>query len=271
MTESVVSFTSPPVVEVVAGVSFDVEPAELDAVLGAFWKDRLKQRFPRIQRQAPYLPALEQFSSDLLVAPSAIPLAGAPYLPARLWAMTEDEQELLQLQPGYFACNWRKFSPDIEYDRWPNRRETFRQWYTEFKEYLADADIPQLNVRQCEVTYINHIESDLYPDHGSLFAKAFTLSPNREPEYEFEMATSQFQFLVNGDDGSKGRLYVKALPGFSKKGEAVYVLELTVRGMPAGQELPELMGFFDNARRAIVKSFVSLTSVEMHEKWGIQR
>lgn len=270
MTEQVVSFTSPPVVEVVAGVTFDVVSAETDAVLGAFWKDRLREQFPHIQRQPPYQPAIEQFSTDFLPSDPPAELSLSPFPAARLWASATDEQELIQLQPGYFACNWRKLETGAEYDRWPNRRQAFQRWYNEFVSYLLESNIPEPDIRQCEVTYINHIAADDGSNHQQLFDRTFGVSFDHPTGYPFELAAIQAQFLVGDAGNPNGRLYAKIMPAFSKKGLPLYVFELTVRGIPKGPRLDDAIDFLDDGRDAINSAFVTMTSDQIHEEWGMQ-
>jgi hypothetical protein len=54
MTNSIVSFDAPPVVEVVVGVTFDGIGAETSALLSAFWKEYLRNEYPSLQQQPPY-------------------------------------------------------------------------------------------------------------------------------------------------------------------------------------------------------------------------
>jgi hypothetical protein len=63
--ESIVSFRRPPVVEVVAGVAFEGLGPDAGPLLGAFWKECLRQQFPTLQQQPPYSPPDEQFPPEL--------------------------------------------------------------------------------------------------------------------------------------------------------------------------------------------------------------
>lgn len=156
VTDHIVSFTSPPVVEVVAGVSFTGVNAEAGALLAAFWKENLRHDYPALQQQPPYSPPVEQFRSS--VEPLSLSLDfGAVFPFARLWALSQDENELLQLQPGWFACNWRKVNPDDEYDRWPRRRDAFAKTFDHLSQLLVEEGVAEPKIQQCEVSYINHI------------------------------------------------------------------------------------------------------------------
>ncbi len=147
-----VSFRSPPVVEVIAAVAFEgMSQPEVAPLLGAYWRERLREQFPRLEQQPPYFPPTEQF-------PAPGPFGqlhwsvGPP--PIRWWALTQDGTQLLQLQPNWFACNWRKVQPHDDYDRWPARRDAFARWYLDLTEFLRSEGLPGPRVIQCEVTYI---------------------------------------------------------------------------------------------------------------------
>jgi uncharacterized protein (TIGR04255 family) len=268
MTESIVSFSSPPVVEVVAGVAFDGLSPETSVLLAAFWKERLRSRFPILQQQPAYTPPDEQFPSGGRAL--SFNLIAGPQ-PARLWAQSSDTHELLQLQPGWFACNWRKVQPSDEYDRWGSRRAAFQHYFSELSEYLASEGTGRPKVRQCEVTYINHIRSSrAWSSHGD-FAKIFAgVQPSVTPA-AVEQISAQAQFILANDDGAFGRLYTKILPAFDADGQSpLYVFELTARGAPRGDGIDGALTFLDLGREAIDLTFLALTTTAMHAEWGFQ-
>jgi uncharacterized protein (TIGR04255 family) len=268
--ESIVSFASPPVVEVVAGVAYDGLTAEAGALLAAFWKEQLRREFPALQQQPPYSPPDEQFPYD---GGRSISLNLIPGLPAaRLWAQSSDGQEVLQLQPGWFACNWRKVQSGGEYDRWSSRREAFKRNFMALSDYLASEGAGQPKVRQCEVTYINHISVSSTWEKHSDFAKIFKISRHIDTPYPLEQASYQAQFRLDGNDEPYGRIYVKVLPAFGADGKTpLYVFELTARGMPLGDGVEGALAFLDRGREAVDLTFVALTTDAMHREWGFQQ
>lgn len=268
VSDSIVSFASPPVVEVVAGVTYDGPTAEEGALLAAFWKEHLRRQFPSFQQQPPYSPMDEQFP----LGGRSINLNLIPGLPAaRLWAQSSDGQEVLQLQPGWFACNWRRVQSGGEYDRWPSRREAFKRNFTALADYLAQEGAGQPKVRQCEVTYINHITASKVWSKHSDFANIFKLSPHVNTSYPLEQASYQSQFRLERNGEPYGRLYAKILPAFGTDGRTpLYVFELTARGMPLGDGVEGALAFLDLGRQAIDLTFVALTTEAMHQEWGFR-
>ena len=268
MTDSIVSFSSPPVVEVVAGVTFDGLSADASVLLGAYWKEHLRSRFPNLQYQPTYSPPDEQFPSGSRAL--SLNLIAGPQ-PARLWAQSNDGQELLQLQPGWFACNWRKVQPDDEYDRWGSRRAAFEQHFSDLCGYLANEGAGQPKVRQCEVTYINHIRSSSRWSSHADFAKIFSgVQPSITPS-RVEQISAQAQFIMDNEAGAFGRLYTKILPAFDIDGQSpLYVFELTARGAPQGDGIDGALGFLDRGREVIDLTFLAMTTSAMHEEWGFR-
>ncbi|SRR6266498_119828 len=268
MNDVIVSFASPPVVEVVVGVAYDGLASEAGALLAAFWKERLRQQFPSLQQQPPYSPTDEQFPLE----GRSISLNLIPGLPvARLWAQSGDGQEVLQLQPGWFACNWRKVQSGQEYDRWSSRRNAFKHNFEALSDYLSREGAGQPKVRQCEVTYINHITvSEAWSKHSDI-AEIFEIAPHLNTPYPLEQASYQAQYGLERDGEPYGRLYTKVLPAFGADGRTpLYVFELTARGVPQGDDVEGALAFLDQGRRAIDLTFVALTTELMHEEWGLQ-
>lgn len=272
----IVAFRSPPVTEVVAAVAFESSAPEdvLESLLSAFWAERLRSDFPSLQRQPAYSPPVERFgaggpSQDLRVRFTL----GAP--PTRLWAMTDGGKELLQLQPGWFACNWRKVQPQTQYDRWPQRRASFEKCFADMQAFLAERGVADLRPYQCEVTYINQIRAGAswksHADVGAIFAAA----TNRRlaVELPLERVSGQLDFLFNGPDGSTGpagRLHVTLNPGFADGGDdPIYVLDLTARGAPLSQDQAGVLDFLDLGRATIDRAFLALTSEALHTEWGL--
>jgi uncharacterized protein (TIGR04255 family) len=270
MTDSIVSFTSPPVVEVVAGVAFEGLSTETSALLAAFWKEHLREKFPSLQQQPPYSAPDERFPGNGRSFSFNLNL-GSAFPAARLWVQSSDGQQLLQLQPGWFACNWRKVDTGQEYDRWQSRRTTFRQYFTELSDYLAAEGAGQPKIRQCEVTYINHIiPSAVWSRHPDS-ATIFSFSPPANTPYPLEQMSAQLQFALIQDGVPYGRLHAQVTPAFGPDGIApLYVFELTARGAPLGDDINGALAFLDRGREAVDRTFVALTTDTMHKEWGLQ-
>ena len=270
VTDGIVTFTKPPVVEVVAGVALSGLPAEGSALLGAFWKDVLRSRMPHLTVQPPYLP-LSEFPT---------PGAGANLIfgmeqgfpPPRLWASTAAQDELVQLQTGWFACNWRKVQPTDEYDRWSSRRAAFVEHFSAMCEYLAEAGLPTPIVTQCEVTYINHIVAGTrWSSHADAAKILRNPPPGSSVGLPLEQVMTEAQYALLDGGRPVGRLHLKFQPALARDGRSpIYVLELTARGAPLGSGLDGALAFLDLGRLAIDRAFLASTTDEMHDEWGLR-
>lgn len=267
----IVDFDDPPVVEVVAGVAFDGLGPEAAPYVAAFWNQHLRERFPRIEQQPAYTPPRETLNDE--PPPSQIQfeiLAGVP--PVRLWVSSVSNEELIQLQPGWFACNWRKTRPGSAYDHWQARREALATWFSAFSEFIASQGAGVPKVTQCEVTYVNHILPNHLWDNHSQADRIFPFMSARTTEGQLERFSTEMEFALSEGGSQFGRLHVKVLPAYAKDGRTpLYVLELTARGpvQAEGIGAESATSFLDKGRSAIVKTFMQLTSEEMQAKaWG---
>ncbi|MEI2765274.1 MAG: TIGR04255 family protein [Dermatophilaceae bacterium] len=258
-------FDEAPVVEVVVGITLDPCGPAAGPLMSAFWKEHLREAFPIVEVQPPYSPPVEEFGRSQ--PPLMQVQLGVGFSDSRLFALSKDRQELIQLQPGWFACNWRKANPGDDYDHWPRRRGVFDGWHSLLAKYMARESGVTPAVRQCEVTYVNHITpNNEWSDHSD-FGRIFTATLGAGASERLESLSVQAQSTLVSEQGAPiGRLYVKIIPGFARDGTTpIYVLELTARGMLTG--LSEGTGFLDAGREAIVATFISLTTPAMHAEW----
>lgn len=269
MSDVEISFTQPPVVEVIAGVALDGLGPEAGPSLTAFWHTELRAEYPNLEQQPPYFPPVEEFPTAVGGMGFQVNVGGPL---TRLWASSDDGQELLQLQPGWFACNWRKVKPHDAYDRWPSRRRAFETSFRRLTNFLAADGGGEPKVTQCEVTYVNHIGRGELEHGHSDFERLFRVNLPETP-FRLEQVASQASFVLAGEAGEPiGRLHARAFPAFDRDGTTpLYVLELTVRGRPLGDGLDGALAFLDQGRDAINDAFVALTTDEMQAVWGRER
>lgn len=267
------SYDRPPIVEVVASTSFDRLPTQASAVFGAFWKEKLADSFPVIQEQPPHVPPIERFGMSSFAPELRLQLS-QQFPSPRFWFLTDTGDELLQLQPDWLSCNWRKVQPDAKYSRWPSRREKFIEFYTLLDQYLIESGIGPLVAQQCEVTYINHIFPDkVWRDHGELHKILRIVNhTGSDTGLEPEQANVNFNFTMSNADGEHiGRLHLTAVPAYAEMNkQPVYRLELTARGAPLGPGLDGVMEFLDKGRETIVRTFAAVTTSEIQHEWGLR-
>ena len=268
MIESIVRFNNPPVVEVVAGVSFGAIPPDFGPILSAFWKEKLRDRFPSLQQQPPYSPPDEVFGDQPGLGGITFQFGG-PFVEGRLWATSVDGTELLQLQSNWFARNWRKVGAGSEYDRWPSRRAALESSLRELQSYLGEIRMDLPSIRQCEVSYVNHIALEGVADGHAGVGHVLCGQEALSGSLPVEQATIQARYVIPDDGGRPiGRLHVGMSPALDAAGKPIYVLELTARGKPETPTTEASLVFLDHGRSAINATFVALTTPEMHTAWG---
>jgi uncharacterized protein (TIGR04255 family) len=264
------SFKTPPVTEVVLGVSFRAIAGLSVPYLGQLWRENFAEHFPSIEEQPPYVPPVERFDPGGMMPNISLEFQ-AVTIP-RLWFLTRDGDELLQVQRNWFACNWRKVTPGAAYDRYPPRRAAFEKWFTTLSDFVRHNDLGEIAPVQCEVTYVNHILSNsAWQNLGQLdrvvkFVNRVKGDFLREPD---QVRVNAQYIISNASDEPIGRLHLDAQPAFrTEDRKPMFVLNLTARGKPEGDDLNGILAFLDRGRQWIVEAFVDMTTEEMQKEWG---
>lgn len=265
-----VNFDDPPVTEVVVAVAFAPIPSLTMAHMGVFWSKYLAHHFPTVQEQAPYDPPIERFDESEPTGLS-LKLENRPPLP-RLWFKSHDEQELIQLQRDWFACNWRKVDPDAEYGRWSHRRDSFHTWFSSFVRFISELNLGAVRPTQCEVTYLNHIHPDSVWSSHSELAKITTLAGKpRDFLPPAEEVRLHYKYVIGSDGVRVGRLHVQCDPVIDRKdGTPAFAFNLTARGAPFDESVEGVLKFLEVGREWVTRSFKAITTTEMHHVWGIR-
>src|SRR5688500_16794186 len=98
-----VSFSRPPVVEVVTSVRFSAMPTKAYVSLGELHSADWATNYPRLEEQPRYEPPIETFPGPVpRSVPFDLPLPTPPSLP-RLWFVSEQGYDLLQVQQDWFS------------------------------------------------------------------------------------------------------------------------------------------------------------------------
>jgi uncharacterized protein (TIGR04255 family) len=258
-------FDEPPVVETVLSVQFEPLIEMRTAHLGLLW-EKYRPNFPKTEERPGLGPVFEQFPE----APRTrlgleLQTYENPPVP-RLWFITTQGNEMIQVQPDRFIRNWRKEGEGETYPRYEKNKASFERDFAAFREFVAEYHLGTPRVNQCEVTYVNHILSgqgwDSFGDVDKVFS--FWRPPVDRIPGNAEDLRAYTRFVIPGDGATPaGRLHVEIQPAFRPSdNKAMYVFHLTARG-----QVGESFEFFDLGREWIVKSFAALTTPRMHEVW----
>jgi len=265
------SFREPPVIEVVLAVSFETIQGLDNLQVSRLWDTEFRTDFPKVEQQSPYLPPVERFGHRARIPEFKLEMLEAPPMP-RYWFINETDTQVIQLQNNWFACNWRKRPEDPEYRRYDSIRGPFARYFQHLSTFVEEESLGSIKPIQCEVTYINHIfPNEEWGDHGELL-KIVRLWRDGDPT-GFLPAPEQVQFtasyVIPGEPDPRGRLHVAMQPAFTVEDERpIYVLNMTARGAPLGDNLEGVLGFLDIGHEWVVRGFTAITSDVMHRVWG---
>ena len=264
-------FSDPPVIEVALGVQFDELPGLKTSHVGLLW-EKFRDQLPRTQDHSPLPPSFEKFDAIPLPQPSVrFEQVDSPPL-LRCWFMSEEEDQMIQIQQGRFVHNWRKVGLKEDYPRYGTIRARFFEELKIFEEFLSKESLGKLVPNQCEITYVNVIvTNDYWETHGQVDKVLSILSREYSDSFlpEPETVSISTQFVIKQDDNPIGRLHIKGEPVFRQDDMVPgFQLTLTARGEPAGEGLDKILDFMDIGREWIVRGFTSVTTKMMHDRWG---
>lgn len=268
------SFKKPPVVEVVLSLQFNTIGKLRVPELGLLSAD-FRKELPRSEEQATLPPAYERFGPETPQAPRVrIETFDTPPLP-RIWLLSNDGSDLVQVQQDRFIINWRgtgRSAAVCSYPRFPSVFESFKRRLGVFQAFLSREGLGEITPNQCEVTYINHIESaddpDTRPDPSGILTIWNTKYSDQFLGQPEDVAL-KIRYVIPGADGKQaGRLHVSLQPAVRlSDGRPIYIMELTARGAPLGPDLESAYRFFEIGHEWIVRGFTSITTQRMHQIW----
>jgi uncharacterized protein (TIGR04255 family) len=256
VSEPLPEFEAPPLVEVVLGIQFNPVPAIRPIELSSL-REKWRSTYPLVQEQPPLPAQVEAMQPGM---PTFQVTLGGPQ--PRLWFMTGDETELVQIQNDRLIVNWRETPDRRVYPRFPRVRERLEQRAHDVQDFVG----APLGITQVEVTYINAIEPG--DDLGSVEHVLQNWQP-LEDHHLGRPAQARVALVFDVPDIGRPpvRMYVACDPGQRPDGAHAFFLTLTIRGAPAEESLEGAMRFMDEAHEHAVLSFTELTPTAMHDVW----
>lgn len=159
----------------------------------------------------------------------------------RMWFVSADGTELIQLQRNRFVRNWRHHAPAAVSPRYPVLRSVSPK-----------------------------ISCSLLTSWSRNDSRHFTIgaAPDVFPGDELEDTRVIAKWIMKDGGRPIGRLHVDLRPAYMTENHApVWNLNLVARGAPLGSGLEGLLQFMDAGRDRIVHAFEQLTTKEMHDEW----
>ena len=268
--ETLPDFANPPVIEVALSVVFQPLPGYTSAHAGLFWT-KVSGQFPRIEEQPP-IAIPDELESPQLVD-SGVRFESMKGFPQpRIWLISENGNELLQVQSDTFSCNWRQEMAGTSYPRYHHVKSQFSQNFRQFSEFADQARLGAIAPTRCEVSYVNHIPAGQGWERFGELHKILSGCADKQNVFlpEAEEVRYNAKFAMRDQSGQfLGRLTVSAQPAVRRSDKKPLIaLTLTSRGRPIGAGISGVLTFFDLGREWIVRGFTDLTADEMHRVWG---
>ncbi len=263
--ETLPDFANPPLNEVVLGVQFS-SPRGYQQILAYEVWGLYRSQFPNVEELPPLPPSFETFGLPSPMQFNFNVMTGAKH--DRFWFLSPKGDELIQFQDDRLLHNWRKVGDATnEYPRFERMIESFEAELLKLQQYCAKLTPQELNVTQCEVSYINHIyvdADDRQLDAGDVFR--FAQFPGEKPE-DFSF---NFRRTISGADGSPiGRITGEVQSAIhNQTGSKIFIFTLTARGAPAKPNIASALEFLKVGREMVVNSFAELTTEAAHKIWG---
>jgi uncharacterized protein (TIGR04255 family) len=178
---------------------------------------------------------------------------------------TDDDYELIQFQGDRLLHNWRKLANHAnEYPRFDTIIGKFTGEIRRFEQFCSELQPQKLIIRQCELSYINHIRVAPGQLRVGEWLKFISFG-EQEPD---DFAATFRRTITSGDGQPRGRLICESATNLDLSGEAFIALTLTVRGIPERPETDSALEFITRGREMIVRTFADITTESAHKAWG---
>jgi uncharacterized protein (TIGR04255 family) len=257
-------FQKPPAVETLVGFHFFPLQNWKTPNFGLFWQE-IKKEYPDAQVH----PALAEqaLRVELNSALASIKLTGD--VPVRWWYVHKSGKRLIQVQADSFIQNWRKRDTDDPYLHYKELRPAFQKTWSQFLRFLKRQRVESPRVRQCEVTYVNHIDRGEGWRSFADLADVFSVWRGRTycgflPTPDLVSMNAFYPI-----EGQTGRLQIMVQPGI-RQPDAKQTLQLTITALckPASSQPSDLFKSLDLGRKWVVRGFEDFTTEKMHTIWG---
>lgn len=248
-----VDYERPPVVETAFALLFPPVKGWTVFHLGLLW-GRLRKRYAHAEARLP-TGSVQLDDLNLKLGPD-IHLES---FPLRSWFIDAPNNQLLQVQSNAFIRNWRALEAEHKYIHYSDLKPLFQEDWATYREFLRDERLPQPNVFQCDVTYINHLvkgrEWNTLEEIGSLFKPA-----------RFDVkggSVTAISFLANV---SNHQVRMDASPGLRPDGTPIIQLTLNVNGKPSGASESDIWAKLDECHHLLVTTFAEITADEVQRR-----
>jgi uncharacterized protein (TIGR04255 family) len=262
-------FKAPPIAEVALAVQ--LEPGSISGLDAAQFRARVRDRFPKVEEHPPGSPMREDFGPRAGTPGFTFEVVAPPAMP-RYWFLTEEGDQLIQLQHDFFAYNWRRWpTGEGEYPSYDSLIADFRNLLSELVEMIGEEHAKELSFNWCEVTYINHIEAVAGTEDLAAPEEVFAFFRDAGSAFlpTFEGAQGGVRYLIPGEgEKPRGRLTVSLGSGTRNTDDApIWLMNLTARVLSDPPTEEGALMALDEGHKWVVTAFADLTTPQMHKLW----
>lgn len=257
MAQDQITFDAPPLDEVTIGRQFLHRSDFLIPHFGAYW-ERVRDRLPKVAHAPPIVDGAEQ--SEVMEEFAFLP---------RVWLLTADEAQLVQLQQNRFHYNWRRRGETSTYVRFKNVLADALLYWDALDSAVDEMTGKRLQPTRAELTYVNFLEIEGVKSAGEVMERSlkdFRWNSSSRHLRSPSGAVHNVSFKVPDIDAL---LTVNAATATRASTKAKGVkLDLSVRGKCDDQHSFE--SWAKKAHEFLLSSFVDLTTPEMHKLWRLE-
>lgn len=237
-----------PVIEVALGVAFDPLP-ELGPVALARLAGDWQAEYPEM-REVPGHPP------DRLDPGMSIQF-GTGALPSRLWLLSKDENDLLQIQNDTLLVNWRRMRDEDVYPGHAALLERFGRLWGEFERKV---NRKSLRPRLVEWTYVDRLDSGVLGEGGLTFVDWSLGSqlPGIERGFNFQMVRE-----LRHAGKREGYLSVTGSPASAPVSGSFYALNISTKLNAAGMAPSLVSGRLKEAHDVSYTAFTAVVDPKL--------
>jgi uncharacterized protein (TIGR04255 family) len=231
---------------------------------GLFYQE-IRDEYPQFDVHAPLVP-----NPTVTARPGAEFLAvRAGVIPdVRCWFINHDSTRLIQVQRDRFIHNWRKCDGG-DYPHYETIKPIFEADWRRFLAFLESNGLGKPSIRQCEITYINHIEQGLGWDSFAQLGEVLRYWAGDQVGDFLPPLQDAGLALRYAMPAEKGILHIQMDPVIRHQdGKELIQLSLTTRGRPKSGEWTDVSEWLDLGHVWIVNGFEAITTDKMHTIWG---
>lgn len=255
-------FETPPVHEVVFSVQFKAIEEFQAPHVGILWEKLGKDKYPK-HKQTNFLAHMLEEESGTEQTLGVLPVGNIPPLP-RVFFISSDEHELIQVQTDRFVRNWKKVKPEDLYPRYKTLLPEFEKTLESFEGFISDEfEGKTLDIDQYELTYLNHIYIDENELSQIKLSKYFSVFSENEHGSFLPFPEGAACEMVYKLPNVWGRLHATLSQGHDLEGKGLFVLNMTARGI---NEPQDMKSWLEVAHEWIVRGFADITSKQVQQE-----